>query len=75
MPDILTKSTTSALTHYRLAIGWTQKKLAEKSGVNLRTIENWECGRTDIRKASADKLQRVARALKCSIEDLIKEGE
>lgn len=51
--------------------GLTQKALAEKSGVNKRTIENYECGKTDLKKASVETCIALAEALNCSVEDLV----
>ena len=49
----------------------TQKQLAEKSGVNQRTLENYECGKTDLKKASIETGIALAKALDCRVEDLI----
>ena len=49
----------------------TQKQLAEKSGVNLRTIQNYECGRTNLEDASISTGIALAKALDCKVEDLI----
>lgn len=51
--------------------GLTQKQLAEESGVNQRTIENYECGKTDLKKASIETGIALAKALDCRVEDLI----
>lgn len=51
--------------------GLTQKALAEKSGVNQRTIENYECGKTDLKKASIEIGIALAKALNCRVEDLV----
>lgn len=53
----------------RIALGMTRSSLAEKSGVPLRTIENW-CTRTRLTR-DAYQLRKVAKALDCQIEDIM----
>ncbi len=55
----------------RRAVGYSQKLLAEKSGVSLRMIQQYEQRAKDINKASALHLAALARALGCRIEDLM----
>lgn len=50
----------------------TQEQLAEISGVNLRSIRSYEQGDNDIGKAQAETLQMLAKALDCSIEELLR---
>ena len=50
----------------------TQEQLAEISGVNLRSIRSYEQGDNDIGKAQAETLQMLAKALDCTIEELLK---
>ena len=49
----------------------SQSQLAEKSGVNLRMIQNYEQGFKDINKAQALTLYKIAQVLDCTIEDLL----
>ena len=49
----------------------TQAKLAEESGVSLRMIQYYEQGVKDINKAQGLTLYDIAKALGCSIEDLL----
>ena len=49
----------------------SQKELAEKSGVNLRTLQQYELGAKDINKASASSVYALAKALNCEIDDLL----
>lgn len=51
--------------------GLTQKALSEKSGVNLRTLQQYELRAKDINKAAAETLRALARTLSCQIEDLL----
>ena len=50
---------------------FTQKELARRSGVRLRTIQQYEMRAKKINKAAAETLQQLAQVLSCSIEDLI----
>ncbi len=59
------------LKRIRTAYGCTQAALAEQSGSTLRSIQMYEQRRKDINKASAETLYRIAKALGCTIEDLI----
>lgn len=49
----------------------TQAELAERSGVNLRTIQNFEQRKNDINKAEAITVYRLAVALHCDMRDLL----
>lgn len=59
------------LKRIRTAYGCTQAELAKKSDVSLRSIQMYEQRNKDINKASADTLYRLAKALGCTMEDLI----
>jgi transcriptional regulator with XRE-family HTH domain len=61
----------SKLQDIRKANNLSQSKLAEKSGVNLRMVQNYELGFKDINKAQAITLYKLAQALDCTIEDLL----
>lgn len=49
----------------------TQKRLSEESGVNLRTLQQYETGAKDINKASANTLGALSKVLWCRMEDLM----
>ncbi|MEG2323441.1 MAG: helix-turn-helix transcriptional regulator [Anaerovoracaceae bacterium] len=49
----------------------SRSQLAEKSGVNVRTIEAYEQGLKDINKAQGITLYKLANALGCKIEELL----
>lgn len=51
----------------------SQSKLAEVSGVNLRTLQYYEQGYKDINKAQGITLLKLSQALECTIEDLLEE--
>ena len=51
--------------------GLSQSELSLLSGVNLRSIQMYEQRVNNIDKAHANTLYKLARALKCQIEDLL----
>ena len=58
----------------RKASGYSQKELAEKSGVALRMIQQYEQRAKDINKAAAVNLFALAQTLGCRAEDLLEYG-
>lgn len=60
----------SNLKRIRTANGLTQKSLSDLSGVSLRMIQLYEQRRQDIRRAEAETLLRLSRALGCNALDL-----
>ena len=65
-------SNKSPLKLWRKKRKLTQAELAGISGVSLRTIKAYEQTKLDISKAQGETLYKLAKALDCSIEDLIK---
>ena len=65
------KNRSTKLQTVRKAVGLSQKELAEKSGVTLRMIQQYEQRVKDINKASASNLFALARTLGCKAEDLL----
>ena len=63
---------TSALKTLRKKRKLTQEQLAILSGVNIRTIRSYEQGANDLAKAQGETLLMLAKALNCSVEDLLK---
>ena len=61
----------SKLKENRERAGLTQKELSERSGVNIRTIQDYEQGRKLINKAQGLSLYRLANALNVAIEELL----
>ena len=59
------------LKRIRNAYGYSQSGLADKSGVSLRSIQMYEQRNKDINKGQSETLLRLARALGCSMEDLL----
>ena len=68
---IKSKTKTTRLQQMRKNCGLTQKELATKAGVNLRTLQQYELGAKDINKASASAVYALAKALNCEVEDLL----
>lgn len=68
---ILNKRQGSRLKIHRNRMGLSQRGLAEQSGVNVRTIQQYEIGSKDINKASVTTVLELSRALCCDIEDLL----
>jgi DNA-binding XRE family transcriptional regulator len=55
---------------YRKLLGMSQSQLASESGVNLRTLQQYEIGAKDINKASVATVLALSRVLKCDVKDL-----
>ena len=49
----------------------SQRELAERSGVSVRTIQELEQGRKDINRAGIDTLLLLAAALSVKVESLV----
>lgn len=64
-------SVASNLKRIRVAAGFSQAQLSEASGVGLRSIQMYEQRQKDINKAQGSTLLRLARALHCSMEDVM----
>ena len=61
----------SRLKFFREEKGMTQQELAEKSGVNLRSIQNYEQGFKDINGAKVVTVLSLAEALGCDVYEII----
>lgn len=59
------------LARLRQAVGITQRELAHRSGVGLRSIQMYEQRNKDINKAQVRTVYQLARALYCPIESLL----
>ncbi len=59
------------LKQMRRKAGLSQSKLAELSGVPVRTIQQYEQRQKNINKAQAEYLVMLAQALCCRIEELL----
>ena len=65
------RNATNRLQAYRKGLGMTQAELAADSGVNLRTLQQYESGAKSISKASAESVIALATVLHCRVEDLV----
>lgn len=61
----------SRLKYWREERGLTQDELSDKSGVNLRSIQNYEQGLHDINKAKVETVLSLSEALEVDIYDII----
>lgn len=61
----------NGLLYNRTAGGLTQKELAEKAGINIRQIQKYESGEYDIGNMTLKNAIAIAKALECSVEDLM----
>lgn len=59
------------LKRIRTASGMTQLELSTKSGVSLRTLQDYEQGRKPINGAAALTVYRIAQELSVTVEDLL----
>ena len=49
----------------------TQKELAQRSGVNFRSLQDYEQGHKKLTSANGDILRRLSTVLGCTTEDLL----
>lgn len=68
---LLERNQVTRLQTYRKRVCLSQQELAERSGVNLRTLQQYEVRRKDINRAAANRLVALADALLCSPADLL----
>jgi transcriptional regulator with XRE-family HTH domain len=61
----------SNLQEKRKAAGLSQRQLADRVGMSVRTLQYYEQGALDFNKAAAETAYRLAVALECSVEDLL----
>lgn len=65
------KNLPTRLQTQRKINGYSQRELAEKVGVNLRTLQQYEIRAKNINKAAGSTLLALAKALGCRMEDLL----
>lgn len=68
-----TAQTESNLKRLRSYARLSQSQLAAKSGVPIRTIQQYEQKAKDINKANVDYVVRLSRVLNCDVEMLLEE--
>lgn len=54
---------------------FSQRELADKSGVNFRTLQDYEQGRKQINQAAAIMVVRLAEVLRCTVNELMEPEE
>lgn len=59
------------LKKYRKELDMTQIELAKKTRLSVRNIQNWEQGVRDLKKAYAENVYVLAKALHVTMEDLL----
>lgn len=55
--------------------GLSQSQLAEKSGINVRRLQNYEQESRDINGAKISVLLDLAIALECDLDDILSDQE
>ena len=65
------KNLPTRLQTQRKINGYSQRELAEKVGVNLRTLQQYEIRAKDINKAAGSTLFALSKVLGCRVEDLL----
>lgn len=58
----------------RIARNLSQSQLAALSGVNLRTLQDFEQGRKPLKNAKGEMLYKLSVSLGCSINDLLQDS-
>lgn len=61
----------SKLQTVRKKVGVSQAQLAEKAGINIRTLQHYEQMSKNFDHARMDTILRVCLALDCKIEDIV----
>ncbi len=69
------KENISKLQKQRKKCGYSQSELAKKSGVNLRTLQQYELKTKDINKASVQTVIALSKTLGCSIDEILEYTE
>lgn len=64
----------TTLQNIRVSNNLSQSQLAKLSGVNLRTLQDFEQGRKPLINAKGEMLYRLSLALNCSINELLSDS-
>lgn len=67
-------TTQTTLQKIRITKNLSQSQLAAQSGVNLRTLQDFEQGRKPLKNAKGEMLYRLSISLGCSITDLLSDS-
>ena len=68
---IKNKRKVTRLQVQRKISGYSQRQLAEKVGISLRTLQQYEIKAKDINRAAASTLVSISKVLGCRVEDLL----
>ena len=63
------------LKEKRQVAGLSQSQLAEKTGINIRTIQHYEQGSKIFDHARIDTILKCCVALNCKLEDILDNDE
>ena len=66
---------TKKLKEMRQVAGLSQRQLAEKAGINVRTLQHYEQGSKLFDHARIDTILKVCLALNCKLDDIIENQE
>ncbi len=69
------KNSPSRLQQQRKRCGYSQRELADKSCVNLRTLQQYELKAKDIGKASVKTVMALSSVLGCPVEEILEYEE
>lgn len=69
--DELSGKKKSQLKKQRELVGMSQSELAGRSGTSLRTLQAYEQGVKDIRKAQVKTVKKLAESIGCEVNDII----
>lgn len=69
------RSMETRLKRYRTLVGISQKELAEKTNIPVRTIQQYEQRQKNINKAQVEYLMRLSKVLYCRPENLLEEDK
>lgn len=61
----------TCLKTFRMLSGFSQTELAKRADVSVRTIQQYEQRQKQINKASGETILKLARALSCTMEELM----
>lgn len=61
------------LKELREKSGLSRKEVSERSGINLRSLQDYEQGHKDISKAKGETLYRLSLAMGCTAEQLLED--
>lgn len=61
----------ASIKEARKFMGFTQKELSEKSGINLRQLQKYESGECNVNNMTAENAKKLSDALGCTIGQLL----